>query len=150
MFIQYVCQQASLNWGKKDEPVYVTEESGVVGLNFHQSKEVLIHDTTNGIGSHYDVRITPLRELLDYCPIGWKFPSSLAFEEEIILSLRDSRRRFFSFSLFVKLLSFFYRQSCRVMRFHADFIDCYLEKKKTAACLTILLVYLEKKVLESQ
>lgn len=46
---------ASLNWGKKDEPVYVTEESGVVGLNFHQSKEILIHDTTNGIGSHYDV-----------------------------------------------------------------------------------------------
>lgn len=50
-------KQASLNWGKKDEPVYVTEESGVVGLNFHQSKEVLMHDTTNGVGSHYDVRI---------------------------------------------------------------------------------------------
>lgn len=48
--------QASLNWGKKNEPVYVTEESGVVGLNFHQSKEVLIHDSTNGIGNHYDVR----------------------------------------------------------------------------------------------
>lgn len=48
-------QQASLNWSKK-EPVYVTEESGVVGLNFHQSKEVLVHDTTNGVGSHYDVR----------------------------------------------------------------------------------------------
>ncbi|XP_011501570.1 PREDICTED: ABC transporter G family member 20 isoform X2 [Ceratosolen solmsi marchali] len=46
---------ASLNWGKKDEPVYVTEESGVVGLNFHQSKEVLIHDTSNGVGSHYDL-----------------------------------------------------------------------------------------------
>ncbi|KAJ8683422.1 hypothetical protein QAD02_019214 [Eretmocerus hayati] len=51
---------ASLNWGKKDEPVYVTEESGVVGLNFHQSKEVLIHDTTNGIGSHYDLNGKPL------------------------------------------------------------------------------------------
>ncbi|KAG5345492.1 ABCGN protein, partial [Acromyrmex charruanus] len=46
---------ASLNWGKKDEPVYVTEESGVVGLNFHQSKEVLIHDSINGIANHYDI-----------------------------------------------------------------------------------------------
>ncbi|KAK2586136.1 hypothetical protein KPH14_001409 [Odynerus spinipes] len=51
---------ASLNWGKKDEPVYVTEESGVVGLNFHQSKEVLIHDSTNGVGNHYDVNGKPL------------------------------------------------------------------------------------------
>lgn len=52
----FFCTQASLNWGKKDEPVYVTEESGVVGLNFHQSKEVLIYDSTNGIANHYDVR----------------------------------------------------------------------------------------------
>ncbi|XP_036143267.1 ABC transporter G family member 20 isoform X1 [Monomorium pharaonis] len=51
---------ASLNWGKKDEPVYVTEESGVVGLNFHQSKEVLIHDSTNGIANHYDINGKPL------------------------------------------------------------------------------------------
>ncbi|XP_015585499.1 ABC transporter G family member 20 isoform X2 [Cephus cinctus] len=51
---------ASLNWGKKDESVYVTDESGVVGLNFHQSKEVLIHDTTNGVGSHYDLNGKPL------------------------------------------------------------------------------------------
>nr|XP_033203519.1 ABC transporter G family member 20 isoform X2 [Bombus vancouverensis nearcticus] len=51
---------ASLNWGKKNEPVYVTEESGVVGLNFHQSKEVLIHDSTNGIGNHYDINGRPL------------------------------------------------------------------------------------------
>ncbi|KAF6209504.1 hypothetical protein GE061_015251 [Apolygus lucorum] len=42
---------ATLQWGKKDEPVYVTEESGVVGLNFHQSKEILIQDSSNG---HYD------------------------------------------------------------------------------------------------
>lgn len=41
--------QATLNWGKKDEPVYVTEESGVVGLNFHQSKEVLAQEQSNGI-----------------------------------------------------------------------------------------------------
>lgn len=26
-------------------PVYVSQESGVIGLNFHQSKEVLISDT---------------------------------------------------------------------------------------------------------
>lgn len=56
-FISTIFSQASLNWGKKNEPVYVTEESGVVGLNFHQSKEVLIHDSTNGVGNHYDVRI---------------------------------------------------------------------------------------------
>ncbi|XP_033209457.1 ABC transporter G family member 23 isoform X2 [Belonocnema kinseyi] len=56
---------ASLNWGKKDEPVYVTEESGVVGLNFHQSKEVLIHDTTNGVGSHYDLSGKPLPGVKD-------------------------------------------------------------------------------------
>ncbi|GLV32370.1 snustorr [Carabus blaptoides fortunei] len=43
---------ASLNWGKKDDAIYVTEESGVVGLNFHQSKEVLIQDGANGVGSH--------------------------------------------------------------------------------------------------
>lgn len=42
---------ASLNWNKKDA-ISVTEESGVVGLNFHQSKEVLINDRTNG---HIDV-----------------------------------------------------------------------------------------------
>lgn len=41
---------ASLNWNKKDS-ISVTEESGVVGLNFHQSKEVLVHDS-NG---HLDV-----------------------------------------------------------------------------------------------
>lgn len=66
--------QASLNWGKKDEPVYVTEESGVVGLNFHQSKEVLIHDTTNGIGSHYDVRSSAL-----YAPSLFDFGAPLLF-----------------------------------------------------------------------
>lgn len=34
----------ALNWGKKDN-VSVSEESGVVGLNFHQSKEVLVQDS---------------------------------------------------------------------------------------------------------
>lgn len=29
---------------KKDAPVYISQDSGVVGLNFHQSKEVLIND----------------------------------------------------------------------------------------------------------
>lgn len=45
---------ASLHWGRKDEPVYVTDESGVVGLNFHQSKEVLITDSSNGL-NHYEM-----------------------------------------------------------------------------------------------
>lgn len=31
-----------------DQPVCVSQESGVVGLNFHQSKEVLIADSING------------------------------------------------------------------------------------------------------
>ncbi|XP_030757692.1 ABC transporter G family member 20 isoform X2 [Sitophilus oryzae] len=35
---------ATLNWPKKDS-ISVTEESGVVGLNFHQSKEVLVQDS---------------------------------------------------------------------------------------------------------
>ncbi|KAL6445681.1 hypothetical protein ACFW04_000879 [Cataglyphis niger] len=54
---------APLNWGKKDEPVYVTEESGVVGLNFHQSKEALIYDSTNGIANHYDINGRPLPKI---------------------------------------------------------------------------------------
>lgn len=45
---------ATLNWGKK-EPISVTEESGVVGLNFHQSKEVLVQES-NG---HLDVSWNP-------------------------------------------------------------------------------------------
>lgn len=48
----YSVFQANLNWGKKDQPVYMTEESGVVGLNFHQSKEVHMNENTNG---HYPV-----------------------------------------------------------------------------------------------
>lgn len=51
---------ASLNWGKKDS-ISVTEESGVVGLNFHQSKEVLVHDGTNG---HVDVSTGNEKRLL--------------------------------------------------------------------------------------
>lgn len=57
---------ASLNWGKKDS-ISVTEESGVVGLNFHQSKEILIHDGTNG---HVDVSINRYRfDILMTCYI---------------------------------------------------------------------------------
>lgn len=44
--------QATLNWGKKDDPVYITEEKGVIGLNFHQSKEAQLQDHVNG---YYDV-----------------------------------------------------------------------------------------------
>lgn len=44
---------ATMNWGKKDS-ICATEESGVVGLNFHQSKEILINEAAaNG---HIDVR----------------------------------------------------------------------------------------------
>jgi hypothetical protein len=43
---------------KKDNPVYVSQESGVVGLNFHQSKEVLISDTN---GSTYNVSFAATR-----------------------------------------------------------------------------------------
>lgn len=39
---------------KKDNPVYISQESGVIGLNFHQSKEVLIHETN---GSNFGVSI---------------------------------------------------------------------------------------------
>lgn len=44
----------TMNWGNKDDSIFVTEESGIVGINFHQSKEVLIQDNTNG---HVDVII---------------------------------------------------------------------------------------------
>ncbi|CAH0554732.1 unnamed protein product [Brassicogethes aeneus] len=54
---------ASLNWGKKDS-ISVTEESGVVGLNFHQSKEVLVHDS-NG---HLDKgKPSSSRSITDAC-----------------------------------------------------------------------------------
>ncbi|XP_053682131.1 ABC transporter G family member 23 isoform X2 [Sabethes cyaneus] len=44
---------SALAFGKaKDNPVYVSQESGVVGLNFHQSKEVLISDSN---GSTYAI-----------------------------------------------------------------------------------------------
>lgn len=42
--------------GGKDNPVYVSQESGVVGLNFHQSKEVLI---TNTNGSTIAIEAPP-------------------------------------------------------------------------------------------
>ncbi|KAJ9590920.1 hypothetical protein L9F63_016018, partial [Diploptera punctata] len=41
--------EASLHWSHKEDTVNVSEESGVIGLNFHQSKEVLISDSTNGL-----------------------------------------------------------------------------------------------------
>ncbi|XP_072381937.1 ABC transporter G family member 23 isoform X3 [Diabrotica undecimpunctata] len=59
---------ATLNWSKK-ESISVTEESGVVGLNFHQSKEVLVPDS-NG---HLDIGKPPssathgIKEACDDC-----------------------------------------------------------------------------------
>ncbi|EEB10801.1 ABC transporter, putative [Pediculus humanus corporis] len=49
---------ASLHWSKKNA-IYVTEESGVVGLNFHQSKEALHnnYEHSNGMGNvHLDIK----------------------------------------------------------------------------------------------
>ncbi|KAL0277482.1 UNVERIFIED_CONTAM: hypothetical protein PYX00_004744 [Menopon gallinae] len=48
---------SSLHWSKKDA-IYVTEESGVVGLNFQQSKEAAHnHENSNGIGNgHLDIK----------------------------------------------------------------------------------------------
>lgn len=51
---------ASLAWGRRDEPSYAADEEGVVGLNFHQSKEILIQDNTNGIGSNGDLTGTKI------------------------------------------------------------------------------------------
>lgn len=34
---------------KKDDPVYASQDGGVVGLNFHQSKEVLVNDSNGSI-----------------------------------------------------------------------------------------------------
>lgn len=45
---------ATLNWGKK-EPISVTEESGVIGLNFHQSKEVLVQDANGHLDVSYHI-----------------------------------------------------------------------------------------------
>lgn len=88
-----VALQASLNWGKKDEPVYVTEESGVVGLNFHQSKEVLIHDTTNGVGSHYDVRILHFyRSFFSICVRGSSSVFFSRFGREKFRRLRGEKQ----------------------------------------------------------
>lgn len=44
-----------------DAPVYISQESGVVGLNFHQSKEVLITDSING--SSFGVRFEYLHSV---------------------------------------------------------------------------------------
>lgn len=48
---------AGLAFGNKiDAPVYISQESGVVGLNFHQSKEVLITDSINGSSFGVSIR----------------------------------------------------------------------------------------------
>lgn len=54
---------ATPNWGKKDDSIFVTEESGIVGINFHQSKEVLIQDSTNG---HVEVKAPHHKAHLHY------------------------------------------------------------------------------------
>lgn len=43
---------------KKDNPVYISQESGVIGLNFHQSKEVLVSDNNS---STYGVSLVTIQ-----------------------------------------------------------------------------------------
>ncbi|KAJ8938909.1 hypothetical protein NQ318_008662 [Aromia moschata] len=58
---------ASLNnWGKKDS-ISVTEESGVVGLNFHQSKEVLVTDTNGHLDVSSSSTKRDIQEACDDC-----------------------------------------------------------------------------------
>lgn len=52
---------ATLHWNKKDL-ISGTQDSGVVGLNFHQSKEVLVTDS-NG---HLDVSILTILLFFKY------------------------------------------------------------------------------------
>lgn len=55
---------AGLAFGNKiDAPVYISQESGVVGLNFHQSKEVLISDSVNGSVYGVSIMFTFLRTI---------------------------------------------------------------------------------------
>lgn len=58
MAIRGNISMAALAFGSKgkDNPVYVSQESGVVGLNFHQSKEVLF---TNSNGSTIAIEAPP-------------------------------------------------------------------------------------------
>ena len=42
--IQNNISAAAMNWNKSNDSIYMSEESGVVGLNFYQSKEVLVND----------------------------------------------------------------------------------------------------------
>ncbi|XKL61964.1 hypothetical protein PGB90_001797 [Kerria lacca] len=57
---------ATLNWGKKDEPVYIIEEKGVIGLNFYQSKEPQLQDHINGYCDHLNGKLPPVDEPVDY------------------------------------------------------------------------------------
>lgn len=44
---------------KKDAPVYISQDSGVVGLNFHQSKEMLVNDQNgSAVGVSSNIQIT--------------------------------------------------------------------------------------------
>ena len=52
----HVTLQVLSNWCKKDESVYITEEKGIIGINFHQSKEAQFHDPQ--INGYYDVSPT--------------------------------------------------------------------------------------------
>lgn len=68
---------ASLTWGKKDS-ISVSEESGVVGLNFHQSKEILIADGTNG-----HIEVSKVLQIITAC----SFYNNLSSQDAIKVNL---------------------------------------------------------------
>lgn len=96
---------ATLHWGRKDEPVYVTEESGVIGLNFHQSKEVLIQDNTNG---HYEMNGRPqssteaavdCKDCSDCCNLTTKGKTKALLQKNFLRMWRNVGVMLFIFAL---------------------------------------------------
>lgn len=94
-----------LRWGSKDEPVYVTDESGVIGLNFHQSKEVLIQDNTNG---HYDMNGRPqsstetavdCKDCSDCCNLTTKGKTKALLQKNFLRMWRNVGVMLFIFAL---------------------------------------------------
>ncbi|XP_003246532.1 ABC transporter G family member 20 isoform X2 [Acyrthosiphon pisum] len=91
---------ATLNWGKKDEPVYVTEESGVVGLNFHQSKEVLAQEQSNGInGKLADMQMMEPQYDSSCCEITTRGKTKALLQKNFLRMWRNVGVMLFIFAL---------------------------------------------------
>lgn len=72
---------------KKDAPVYISQDSGVVGLNFHQSKEVLVNDQ-NGSAISVSIFTNFLLNLLFICVFvgfGITFSTSPPLSDNVFL-----------------------------------------------------------------